>query len=51
MEYEKSISRLMLLLFCASMILILNILSVITGDANEFWSELHLLMVSLSDHA
>jgi hypothetical protein len=51
MEHEKYISRLMLFLFCVSVILILNILSIVTGDANEFWSDLHLLMASYSDYA
>ena len=51
MEHDNSVRRLMLLLLTAGMIVILNMLLVVSGEANEFWSELHLLIVSLSEHA
>jgi hypothetical protein len=50
MEHDNSIRRLMLTLLAAGIIIILNMIFVVTGEANEYWSELHPLLVSLSEN-
>lgn len=49
MEPDYSIRRLMLFLFSGSMVLILNILLVISGNAQAFWKNVH-MMISMSDY-
>lgn len=52
MEQDNSIRRLMLILLVAGIIIILNMIFVVTGEANEYWRELHplLVLVSLSEY-
>jgi len=48
MDSENAIRRLMLFLLSAGLILILNVIVVIFGNAHEFWKDMHQIVASLA---
>ena len=48
MESENAILRLMLFLLSAGLVLMLNVIFVISGNAHEFWKDVHQITVSLA---
>jgi len=50
LEAENAIHRLMLFLLSAGLILMLNVIFVISGNADELWKNVHQIFVSLTGY-
>ena len=50
MDSENAIRRLMLFLLSAGLMLVLNVIVVISGNAHEFWKDVHQIVASLTGY-